>query len=597
MDEKYSISNLSVSALLGLIEAGEIAIPEIQRPFVWKRTKVRDLIDSMYNGYPTGYIIRWKSPNIKTKSGEKSDGKYLLIDGQQRITALMTSILGIKIIDEDYNEKVIKIAFNPMAKDDESKFEVQDQSHIKSSKWIEDISILFKPEFSMMSFVKEYCEKNADAQDTLIEKEIIKLTSIKNIQIGVVDLHANINIDEVTEIFVRINSQGKILKEADFAMSKIAADGENEGNWLRKVIDYFCHAAVKPTFYEFIVNKDKEFASSEYATKIKWLKDNYDDIYDPDYNDMLRVSFAHKFYRGKLGQLVSLLSGRDFEARDYKQEIKENSFRLLKEGINNFINEYNFTQFVLAIQSAGFVNSKMINSQMTMDFAYALFLMLHESDELGKDEIKRYVRKWYVMSILTGRYVSSPETAMDKDIREIRSKGFLKYFDEVEKAELSDTFWNVGLVQNLETTATNSPYFSTYLAAQVFNGERALFSQSEKVEDLINIAGDIHHIFPKDYLKKNGFNDKNKYNQVANYTFLDRPVNIVIGNDSPEVYFRKVFEKYLGEGRTMEEINNNLKVNCIPENIIDYKIDKYEVFLTDRRIMMAKKIENYYKNL
>ena len=238
-DTKYSINSLTVGSILGLIEAGTIAIPEIQRPFVWKRSKVRDLIDSMYNGYPTGYIIRWQSPNVKIKGGGESSGKFLLIDGQQRITALMTSILGIKIIDEDYQERVIKIAFNPMAKDDEERFAVQDQSHIKSSKWIEDISILFKPEFSQLKFIRKYCEENPEADEDELSKSLTKLISIKNVQIGVVDLGANLNIDEVTEIFVRINSQGKALKEADFAMSKIAADEELGGNILRKTIYYF----------------------------------------------------------------------------------------------------------------------------------------------------------------------------------------------------------------------------------------------------------------------------------------------------------------------------------------------------------------------
>lgn len=601
-ETKYSINSLTVGAVLGLIEAGTIAIPEIQRPFVWKRSKVRDLIDSMYNGYPTGYIIRWQSPNVRVKNGGESTGKFLLIDGQQRITALMTSILGKKIIDENYQERVIKIAFNPIAKDDEERFAVQDQSHIKSSKWIEDISILFRPDFSSLKFIKEYCANNPDTNDEEVAEAIMKLVSIQNIQIGVVDLNADINIDEVTEIFVRINSQGKPLKEADFAMSKIAADEDLGGNLLRKAIDYFCHIATEPTFYNYIIERDTQFANSEYAIKYRWLSNDIDDIYDPDYNDMLRVSFAHKFYRGKLGQLVSLLSGRDFEARDYKTEIKEDAFKKLREGIDNFTNEYNFKQFVLTIKSAGFINNKMINSKMTLDFAYILFLMLHESGEVEKTEIKRYVQKWYVMAILTGRYVSSPESWMDKDIRGIREKGFIKYFKELEEAELSDTFWSIGLVQALETTASNSPYFSAYLAAQVYNGEKALFSKSEKVEDLINISGDIHHIFPKDFLQKNGYNDKVKYNQVANYTFLDRPVNIVIGNDAPEVYFKKVMDSCMGEDMEydlvrLKELRDNIMINCIPEDICEYSIDRYEEFLLNRRKMMAKKIELYYKSL
>ena len=599
----YSINSLTVGSILGLIEAGTIAIPEIQRPFVWKRSKVRDLIDSMYNGYPTGYIIRWQSPNVKIKNGGESAGKFLLIDGQQRITALMTSILGMKIIDEDYQEKVIKIAFNPLAKDDEERFAVQDSSHLKSTKWIEDISILFKPEFSQMKFIRKYCEDNPETNEDDLANAITRLLSIKNVQVGVVDLGSNLNIDEVTEIFVRINSQGKALKEADFAMSKIAADEELGGNILRKTIDYFCHIATEPTFYNYIMEKDKQFADSEFANRMKWLSNDFEDIYDPDYNDMLRVSFAHKFGRGKLGQLVSLLSGRDFENRDYKEEIKEDSFLRLKDGILNFINEHNFKQFVLAIKAAGFISKKMINSKMTLDFAYILFLMLHESDEIEKTEIKRFVQKWYIMSTLTGRYVGSPESVMDKDIREIKAKGFKNYFKEVEEAELSESFWNIGLVQALETTASNSPYFSAYLAAQVYNGENALFSQSEKTSDIINIAGDIHHIFPKEYLKQNGIDEKVKYNQVANYTYLDRTVNISIGKENPQEYFRKAFENChnnelaYGSIRNEDELKKNMKMNCIPEDICEYSIDRYEEFLLNRRKMMAKKIEEYYKSL
>ena len=102
----------------------------------------------------------------------------------------------------------------------------------------------------------------------------------------------------------------------------------------------------------------------------------YDDIYDPDYGDMLRVSFMHKFRRGKLADLVSLLSGRDFETKEYRDDIVDESYRKLDEGIQNFINEYNFAQFIMAIKGAGFISHKLLNSAMTLDFAYTLYLML-----------------------------------------------------------------------------------------------------------------------------------------------------------------------------------------------------------------------------
>ncbi len=100
--EKFTLMQYSVSAVLGLIEAGQFVIPEIQRPFVWKRSQVRDLIDSLYNGYPTGYIITWKNPDVQTKDGTMANGKHVLIDGQQRITALMAAVSGLEVLDEEF---------------------------------------------------------------------------------------------------------------------------------------------------------------------------------------------------------------------------------------------------------------------------------------------------------------------------------------------------------------------------------------------------------------------------------------------------------------------------------------------------------------
>ena len=154
--DKYSVTQYSVSSILGYIEAGDIAIPEIQRPFVWKGRQVRDLIDSLYNGYPTGYIITWKNPDVQTKDGGKANGKKVLIDGQQRITALMAAIAGKEVLDEDFNRDRIKIAFNPLTKDSTKRFAVQDASHLKDKKWIPDISVVFDSSFDPFDFAMEY---------------------------------------------------------------------------------------------------------------------------------------------------------------------------------------------------------------------------------------------------------------------------------------------------------------------------------------------------------------------------------------------------------------------------------------------------------
>ena len=602
MAEKYNASNIAIEQILNFIKSGEIAIPEIQRPFVWKPKQVRDLIDSLYTGYPTGYLIIFQSPNMKLKDGTLSEGKKIMIDGQQRVTALMTAIMGLDVINADFEKKRIKISFNPLAIDNEELFKVQDNAILKDKKWIADIADVFKSDFKRGSFVTKYCKINPEMDSDKLHDILDTLIGIKNRQIGVITLDKELTIDEVTEIFIRINSQGAKLNQSDFAMSKIAANVKYGGNTLRKAIDYFSHLAVQPDWYSEM-SKDKDFMESIYAPKIKWLKEDKEEIFDPGYGDILRVAFMHKFSRGKMKDLVSLLGGRDFETRDYKEEIAENSFKKLTEGVLDFMNEFSFTNFILAIKSAGFISNRLINSQMTLDFAYTLYLILNNNNQIDKTQIKRYVSKWYVFSTLTSRYITSPETVMDLDIRRIAEKGFLEYFNEMQEANLSDTFWEIGLVQNLETSAVNSPFFNVFLAAQVRSSDNSLLMNGTKVRDLITTMGDIHHIFPKGYLQKNGITEKSKYNQIANYTYLDSQTNISIGEKAPNEYFNIVYEqcssKELKFGNISENelLKENLKANCIPENVVSMNTTNYEEFLLERRKLMAKKIKEYYYSL
>ena len=600
--EKFTLMQYSVSAILGLIEAQQFVIPEIQRPFVWKRSQVRDLIDSLYNGYPTGYIITWKNPDVRTKDGVTANGKHVLIDGQQRVTALMAAISGIEVLDEDFHKDRIRIAFNPLATDPTKRFEVQDASHLKDKRWIPDISELFKPDFKQLSFVNAYSAANEGVDMEELYDTLMKLKGIANRQIGVIELDHTLDIDEVTEIFIRINSKGTALSQSDFVMSKMAADTAHGGNILRKVVDYFCHLAVKPDFYP-MMTKDTEFVQTPYAEKIKWLAHDLEDIYDPDYGDMLRVAFMYKFSRGRLAELVSLLSGRDFETREYKEEIVEDSYKKLEEGILAFINSYNFAQFVLAIKGAGFKSGKLLTSKNTLDFAYMLYLKLLDDPDIPNAQIKRHVQKWFVLSTLTGRYVSSPESAMSRDIRSIEEKGFLTFFQETERSALSDTFWEVTLPQNLETTSVNSPSFNTFLAAQINLNKNSLFMHGTMIADLLNISGDVHHIFPKAYLKKNGVDSKGRYNQVANYTYLDTQVNKAISDDAPAIYFATVLQQCdtksaeIGNITDAKALDQNIADNALPPEIVRMTVEDYDSFLTERRHLMAKMIEEYYKQL
>jgi len=606
--EKFTNTSITIKGLLGLIEAKDIAIPEIQRPFVWKNSQVRDLIDSLYKGYPTGYIILWKNPNVKLKDGTISSGKKVIIDGQQRITALMTAIAAQKIFNSEFKETRVKIAFNPFAAlefqngDSEAEiFAVQTPAHLKSKHWIPDIAEIFSTRFSSWTFIPQYIEQNPEMSGDNLQKVLNQLKGIESTQIGVIELSEKLDIDVVTDIFIRINSKGTPLSQGDFVMSKMAADETHGGNTLRKLIDYFSHLSVVPTYYEYIKNNDSAFAATPYLQKLAWLADDKEIVYDPGCDDVIRVAFMHKLKRAKLANLVQLLTGRDFETREFKEEIVEDTFKKMYEGVQNVISQHNFTQFMIAIKSAGFISEKLVNSNMAMDFAYTIHLLLQES-EVPVAERKRIVQKWFVLSVLTGRYSSSPESAFARDIRQITEQGVPAMLKSIEDAILSENFWNVAVPQNLTMTSTNNPTYLVYLAAQVYFNDVSLLSTNITVRELINLGGDVHHVFPKQYLINNHY-AKNQYNQDGNYAYLDRPVNESIGKKAPKEYFNialKQCQTKVAEcGSIIDEVQlyNNLADNCIPNDVFEMGHEQYGTFLEKRRFLMAKKIRKYYESL
>ncbi|GAB4328931.1 MAG: DUF262 domain-containing protein [Phototrophicales bacterium] len=594
---KYSIENKQVSTLLAWIRSGEIAIPEIQRPFVWKPSKVRDLLDSLLKGFPVGFMIMWQNPSVRLKDGSVSAGKRILIDGQQRMTALMAALLGHEVITKDYRKARIRIAYHPI----ERRFEVSNPAIRKDTLWIPDITQIFDPHFDSYTFINDYCQRHPQFTPADINKSINNLIQIQNNPMGIIVLEPSLDIETVTEIFVRVNSAGVPLSQADFAMSKIAVNQTYNGHLLRKAIDYFCHLAVEPDFYGAIERNDHDFAATDYFRKMAWLKRENDDLYDPSYNDMLRVTFTSQFRRGRLQDLVALLSGRNFETKQYEEHIVEDTFNRLRDGVLNFMNETHFQRFVMIIKSAGFINASLIGSQMSLNFAYILYLTLRDQ-KLPDAEIERQVRRWFVMSILTGRYSGSPESTIDLDIRQIDAQGIAAYADVTIKGQLSDAFWDTTLPQAMDTSSANSPYFNIYRAAQVKLGDKGFLSRDITVRELIEHKSDVHHIFPRDFLKKAGKN-RAQYNQIANYVIAQTEINIQIGKKEPRVYFREILEqvsgrkRYYGNITTPDELDENLAMNCIPKGIEDMTIDDYPDFLKERRKLMAQKIKTYFESL
>ena len=595
--QRYSVTPHPIETLLTWVKSGEIAIPEIQRPFVWEPTKVRNLLDSLYQGYPVGYLIAWRNPTVKLKDGTPSAGKRILIDGQQRVTALMAGLLGREVLTKDYETIRIRIAFHPLLE----KFEVANPAIRKDVAWIEDVAAVFAPEADLIELTESYAAKNPEADRKQVGKVLQRLVKIINNHVGLIELAEDLDIETVTEIFIRVNSAGAELSQADFAMSKIAANETYGGNILRKAIDYFCHLAVSPEFLGRIEKGDKAFAASDFFSQMRWLKDVTDDIYDPTYTDMLRVAFTAEFSRGKLADLVALLSGRNFETRQYEDAIAEESFAKLKQGILQFIKKTHFERFTMIIRSAGFVTSDLIGGQNALNFAYILYLR-GRAENVSAADLERLVRRWYVMSILRGRYSGSPETAFDTDIRQIEARGLGDYVDAVIDNELPESFWTGMLPQLMDTSSAQSPYFLAYKAAQVKLGDKGFLSRDITVTDLMMNHSDVHHVYPRNHLKKQGL-PRGRYNQIANFVIAQSEINIAIGDRDPQVYFRELAEQCAGGAKKYggitkrTELCTNLRMSCLPESMIDGEIPAYDEFLEQRRKLMALKIKTWFETL
>jgi hypothetical protein len=596
--QRYSIQQPLIESLLSWVKEKEIAIPEIQRPFVWDRSKVRDLMDSIYQGFPIGYIITWKNPDVRLKDGKVSAGKKVLIDGQQRITSLQAALMDEYVVNKDYERVKIKIAFHPITE----KFEVQTPIILKDRSWLADISSFFSGPVSLMAMHKDYMRLNPDADEFKVEQSLGQLANLAKRQIGVIELNSELDIEMVTEIFIRINSKGVVLSQADFAMSKIASNEKHGGPILRKSIDYFCHLSKEPQYFDQIRDHDKEFAKTDAFAKMSWLRHDSEDLYDPDYTDVLRVTFGVEFGRGKLADLVSLLSGRDFEKRTFEDHIVQDSFTRMNESVMRFINESDFKHFTKTLLSAGFIDRSLIRSQNAVNFAYMLYLHLRKKGK-EKSSIDSVVRRWYVMSILTERATGSFESTFDYDIKQLNARDAEDYLAEIEAGQLSDSFWNAVLPGKLDTSVASSPFFGVFLASQVKAKDHGLFSKHDTIENLIKTRGDVHHIFPKDLLKKAGLG-RSQYNRLPNLCFIDQPSNIKISNKPPEGYFNAVRDQIrkgkrasIGGLEDEADLLANLGQNCIPESVFEGRLSSYEDFIQERKQLMAKKIKRFYGSL
>ncbi|WP_243438173.1 GmrSD restriction endonuclease domain-containing protein [Fundidesulfovibrio soli] len=573
-----------LSSLLHFIDVGDIGLPDIQRPFVWANAKVRDLFDSMYRGFPVGYLLFWENANVNGAKAIGLDAKAhtvparLIVDGQQRLTSLYAVFRGKLVLDADYKERRIEIAFRPR----DGKFDVADAAIRKDPEWIPNISELWVSSKSSYKLVSEFIQMLSarapltDDEEEMIAHNLDRLFDLQKYPFTALEIASSVDEEQVADIFVRINSEGVKLNQADFILTLLSVFWD-EG---RAALETFCQ-------------------TSRYPAKPGAVASPFNHFIQPDPDQLLRVSVAYGFGRGRLKSVYQVLRGKDLETDIYSPEHREKQFGILAVAQAQVLDLTNWHQFLSSLVGAGFRSAEMISSQNALLYAYAFYLIGRIRHNVPEHVLQKTIGRWFFASTLTGRYTNSPESIMDADLNRIKtaktSDDFVRILDEIMSSELTNDYWRITLPADLDSSSARNPGLFGYVAAQNRLGAPVLFSH-KKVSDLIDPALktkkkalERHHLFPRAWLERQGVEDMKLINQMANFALLEWPDNISISDTSPMEYVPEVRSRF-----TAVEWATMCEMHALPEN---WETLSYDAFLLRRRELMADIIRRGYETL
>jgi hypothetical protein len=581
-DVLFKKVDYTLKKLIEDIHMGEIGLPDIQRPFVWPRSKVRDLFDSMYRGFPIGYLLFWEngySGEHRTIGaiGKPKAPRLLIVDGQQRLTSLYAVIKAVPVINADFHAEVTRIAFQPL----EEKFEVTNSAIEKDPEWIADISILWKPETNTFTFIQDFLNRLGErralssAEKGRIPIAIDRLVKLHDYPITALEISYSVDEDRVAEIFVRINSKGTPLNQADFILTLMSVFWD-EG---RKQLEEFCRQARVPP------SSNKPSPYNHY-----WL---------PNPDQLLRVSVALGFRRARLEYVYSLLRGKDLQTKQFSEEQREKQFAILRESQSYVLDLQNWHEFFKALSHAGYLSSQFISSQMAILYAYALWLIGKRDFGVDHYRCRVAIARWFFMAALTGRYTGSPESRLEQDLALLRdahtADDYLHILNQQIEAVLTRDYWEVTLPNELETAAARNTGQFAYYAALCILEAPVLYSKM-RVSTLLDPttkakkpALERHHLFPRRYLERIKIDDTRLINQVANYALLEWSDNIEISDRPPCEYVPEYERRF-----SSEEIQSMYHFHALPEQWYEME---YQQFLKARREKMAYIIRQGFERI
>lgn len=586
----YSNVPRNLSDLLKDVRSGRIGLPDLQRPFVWRDNKVRDLFDSMMKGFPIGYLMLWESPSEydeKKESiglGEKSykAPKDLVIDGQQRLTALVASMYAIVVKDRNFRERRIRISYRPETRE----FDVWTNAIQRNAEYIPDISEVFlaKENNTSLKYRKTFMlslndsrqrrglPRLTEGEEEKIEENINELLNLEMYQIPTLEINHNTSEEDVADIFVRVNSAGQKLTENDFILTLISVYEKER----RDQIDQFCA-----------------------DSRIPAERTSFNHLMTVDPSHVVRMAVGVGFRRARLRYAYMIMRGKDLETGEASDSIREKNFSIFKDALDKVLNLNNWHGFLNIIKEAGYHSEKLIASSHAMVFSYVLFLIAKYDYHMDVMVLKRLIRRWFFMAALTSFYTSSAESDVEAQFADIKSigsaEGLEEYLQKVIDSRLTDDYFNITLPMDLTTSAAISPSWYGFVASQLVLGYRMLFSTTPLSSLFIpgssgtKNALDKHHVFPKNYLARLGIENDRDRNQTGNFTFLDYNSNIHIADRPPHDYAIE-YQSLLGS----EQYQKTCDENALPTNF--YEMD-YFVFLNARRVLMAKVVRKAYESL
>ena len=580
-DTLFKQVNYDLDSLVNFIELGQIGLPDIQRPFVWPNKKVRDLFDSMYRGYPVGYLLFWQNGFGSETKQIGTDHKQkvpdlLIVDGQQRLTSLFAVTKGINVLRPTGQSEAIEIAFNPLR----DQFEVADAAVRRDRSFIPSISVLWASDASLFDIVGKYLQSLRETREVTseeqkqVERSITRLFNLLKFPFTALELSTDLDEEQVAEVFVRINSRGQPLNQADFILTLMSVFWD-EG---RRDLENYCLRARQPS---------------------TGIPSPFNHFIQPEPDQLLRVSIALGFKRARLQYVYSILRGKDLETGEFSDERREQQFNILKYAQAKVLNLSAWHDFFGALRTAGYLGGRMITSNNNLLFSYAFYLIGRTEYAVPAKELRKVIARWFFMCSLTGRYTGSPESDLEFDLARLRevgdAAGFVRTLDQVCDAALTSDFWSIRLPNDLATSSSRSPSLFAYYAALVLEEARALFSD-QKVEALLDpsvhskrSAAERHHLFPKDYLKGIGVIDQRETNQIANYALLEWEDNTKIGSRGPAEYGPSMLASL-----KPDEVVRQYRWHALPDG---WETMSYKAFLAARRERMARIISDAYRRL